>query len=170
MTCSTLLKERFRAGCISQIGVLTYTFKCQIWKKIRDVSFVVDQITIDLVVKRFFFKFQKIKISQCFLQTPFSIQNYRTKHHSDVAFIRPVRNFSRFFFITRTPLAFLEPLPCFLNIWQNNGVTNYERASAASERSLFNITEKSQYERPGPGRPDPARPEMLLRGLYLSNC
>ena len=29
----------------------------------------------------------------------------------------------------------------------------YERASAASERSLFNITEKSQYERPGPTRP-----------------
>ena len=29
----------------------------------------------------------------------------------------------------------------------------YERASAASERSLFNITEKSQYERPGPVRP-----------------
>ena len=32
----------------------------------------------------------------------------------------------------------------------------YERASAASERSLFNITGKSQYERPGPARPDPA--------------
>ena len=27
---------------------------------------------------------------------------------------------------------------------------DYERASAASERSLFNITEKSQYERPDP--------------------
>ena len=40
----------------------------------------------------------------------------------------------------------------------------YERASAASERSLFNITEKSQYERSGP-----TRPETLLRGLYLSN-
>ena len=26
---------------------------------------------------------------------------------------------------------------------------NYERASAASERSLFSITDKSQYERPG---------------------
>ena len=34
----------------------------------------------------------------------------------------------------------------------------YERASAASERSLFNITGKSQYERPGPARPGPARP------------
>ena len=29
----------------------------------------------------------------------------------------------------------------------------YERPSAASERSLFNITEKSQYERPDPTRP-----------------
>ena len=39
----------------------------------------------------------------------------------------------------------------------------YERASALSERILFNITEKSQYERPGP-----ARPETLLRGSYLA--
>ena len=31
--------------------------------------------------------------------------------------------------------------------------SSYEWASAASERSLFNITEKSQYERPGPTRP-----------------
>ena len=38
----------------------------------------------------------------------------------------------------------------------------HERASAG--RSLFNITEKYQYERPGP-----ARPETLLRSLYLSN-
>ena len=45
----------------------------------------------------------------------------------------------------------------------------YERASAASERSLFNITEKFQYERPGPARPGPARPETLFRGSYLSN-
>ena len=45
----------------------------------------------------------------------------------------------------------------------------YERASAASERSLFNITEKSQCERPGPARPGPARPETLFRGSYLSN-
>ena len=34
-----------------------------------------------------------------------------------------------------------------------NTCYGYERASAASERSLFNITEKSQYERPGPTRP-----------------
>ena len=33
-----------------------------------------------------------------------------------------------------------------------------------SERSLFNKMEKSQYERPGP-----ARPETHLRGSYLSN-
>ena len=33
-----------------------------------------------------------------------------------------------------------------------------------SERSLFNVTEKIQYERPGP-----AWPEVLLRDLYLSN-
>ena len=41
---------------------------------------------------------------------------------------------------------------------------SYERASAASERSLFNLTEKSQYERSGP-----ARPERLLIGSYLSS-
>ena len=50
----------------------------------------------------------------------------------------------------------------------------YERASALGERSLFNITEKSQYERPGPARPvparpGPARPETLLGGSYISN-
>ena len=41
---------------------------------------------------------------------------------------------------------------------------NYERASAASEFSLFNIMDKSQCE-----RSSPARPETFLRGLYLSS-
>ena len=36
------------------------------------------------------------------------------------------------------------------------------RAQGAS--GLYNMTEKAQYERPGP-----ARPETLLRGVYLSN-
>ena len=36
------------------------------------------------------------------------------------------------------------------SFWFVNFYDNYERASAASERSLFNITENSQYERPGP--------------------
>ena len=39
----------------------------------------------------------------------------------------------------------------------------YERASAASEQSLFNIMEKSQYKR------YESQYETLLRGLYLSN-
>ena len=47
--------------------------------------------------------------------------------------------------------------------WLNDWMNGYERASATSERSLFNITGKSQYE-----RPDPARPETLLIGNWES--
>ena len=50
------------------------------------------------------------------------------------------------------------------------GIITSERAQRAS--SLFNITKKSQYERPSPAQPGPAppgptRPETLLIGSYL---
>ena len=45
---------------------------------------------------------------------------------------------------------------------------NYERARAASERSLFNITGKN-FTMSGPARPGPTRPETFFRGLYHSN-
>ena len=47
-----------------------------------------------------------------------------------------------------------------LLVCRPKSLTGYERVSAASERSLFNIMEQSQYERPGPARPDPARPGL----------
>ena len=43
------------------------------------------------------------------------------------------------------------------------GRVYYDRAIAAGERSLFNVTEKSQYERPGPARPGPARHTQTRR-------
>ena len=42
---------------------------------------------------------------------------------------------------------------------------NYERASAASERVLSCLRQKSEYARPGPTRPDPTRPHHALQTL-----
>ena len=69
-------------------------------------------------------------------------------------------------FLTFLASCFIERV---FKLMDDNGTrvkSYYERASAASERSLFNITENfsMRHERPGP-----ARPETLLRGLYLSN-
>ena len=60
-----------------------------------------------------------------------------------------------------------KPIPTWYLVFQSQCFwycVGYERASIAREAKSFNITQKSQYERPGP-----ALPETLLRGFYLSN-